>query len=302
MGGALTAVLPYALGGAALLALVRTVPLRDAAPGLAIRQRLGIALVATPLVALLLVGAISAPSLFDAGAAAPLTPDTLSQKAWLHLGLYLALPLVGLALVLGAGGLLAAARRRLIPAGDPRRQAARTLTATAACSTALVAVAGIGWTLGRAYGGELLTGAGAAVVFSQTTPALALALAGVAAVAEEVLFRGVLLEQLRRPFGGRWALVLQAALFGLIHAGYGSWVHVLAAAAFGIVAGLLATRRGLGAAVGTHFLVNVALLGLWADHALLVGFAIVGLGGALALAGALSRRSGSGSTGSPSAA
>lgn len=275
MGGTWSAVAPIAIIAASVLALVRTSTLRKRQPGAAPLQRLGIALVATPLFVLLLVGAISVPALFDGTEVSALSPARLADKTALHLGLYLVLPFAGLALIHGPRGLLETARRTLIRGPNDRPDLSAALAAATATSGALIAAVVTVWGLGRAHGGELLSAGGAQVVFSQTTPGIALLLAGVAAVAEELLFRGVLLDQLRRRTGPTLAVAGQGALFGLIHAGYGSLAHVLAATAFGIAMGMLARRRGLLPAVGTHFLVNVTILGFWAGHAALVGLAAV---------------------------
>ena len=88
--------------------------------------------------------------------------------------------------------------------------------------------------------------------------------------AEEVLFRGYLLQQFAARFRSPliWA-VLPSILFGFLHyapdiAGGGAWITVAAAVAFGLaVADLTAVTGSLGAAWGFHFANNaVAIAGL----------------------------------------
>lgn len=275
MGGAWTAVVPWALAGAVAIALVRTARLRRREPGFALRQRAGLVLLTAPILVLLFVGLSSLSSLTQPGATVPLSPSRLADKTMVHLVVYLVTPLVGLVLTQGPKRALESARARLLPDGEPARTALASACAwSALLSAGLIMGVSMAWGLARAHGGGLFTAGGAEVVFSQVTPGLALLLAAVAAVAEESIFRGVLLEQFER-IGPRWfAIGLQAFLFALIHAGYGSTVHVIASGAFGVLMGVLVTRKGLIPAVATHFLVNVAILGLWA-----------GLPGLLVLAG-----------------
>ena len=87
---------------------------------------------------------------------------------------------------------------------------------------------------------------------------------------EELVYRVLLLLVLQRlllrlgagPAPALWGAVgLQAVAFGLAHSGYGTWSHVLLPAGFGLVAGLVAVRFGLWAAVLLHVLVDVYALG-----------------------------------------
>lgn len=274
MAGTWVDVLPYALLLSALAAILRTRPLREAKPGLAVLQRLGIVLLTAPLAVLVLVGLTSMPRLLDGGTPLAVPSEILAGKALLHFLLYLAVPTVGLLLVLGPRTL---ARR--IPAylfGSPptRHKVSRGLARAAGVCGVLVGGVLVGWSALADQAG-LFSAEGPRVFFSQTTPGIALALAGVAAVAEEALFRGVLLKQLRRLLGRHPAIVLQALLFGLIHAGYGSLIHVGAATAFGLLLGYLASRDGLMPAMAVHFVVNVAVLAAWSDQGTLVATALV---------------------------
>jgi len=96
---------------------------------------------------------------------------------------------------------------------------------------------------------------------------LAVPLLFVQIAAEELLFRGYLMQQLAARFAARWIwFTLPALLFGLLHwdpeAGRNLPLVLLSAFAFGLVAADLTERTGsLGAAMGFHFGNNfIALL------------------------------------------
>ncbi|HUR63463.1 MAG TPA: CPBP family glutamic-type intramembrane protease [Candidatus Thermoplasmatota archaeon] len=105
--------------------------------------------------------------------------------------------------------------------------------------------------------------------FTNMTLYHAVLLSAAAALGEELLFRGLLQGLLLRGFRalGRWpgavlAIVLQAAVFGFAHAGYGNFAHVLFPALFGLLAGFLAWRFGLWSAIALHFLADFYIFGL----------------------------------------
>lgn len=266
MGLAWTGAVPYAAALAILVALVRTERLRSLEPGLALRQRLGIVLLATPIFTLLGVGLASVPSLGGASATAAASPDVLASKALVHLSLYLAVPAAGLVLTLGSR-FPAVARRA---AGlEGARSTARALATVTVLSGGLSALVVLAWTTTGGEGG-LLAAEGASLFFSRTTPAVALALSAIAATAEELLFRGVALSWLEEKVPVAAAIGVQAVAFGLIHAGYGSAAHVAAATVFGVLMGVVAHRVGLAPAIGVHLLVNLVILGLWSGHPILL--------------------------------
>ena len=78
-----------------------------------------------------------------------------------------------------------------------------------------------------------------------------------AGIAEEFLFRGVLLSGLRRFMPWGVAALAQAVFFGLIHAGYGTWTHVLGPAAFGLGMAWVARHLGIITTALLHASVNV---------------------------------------------
>ncbi|WP_375260706.1 lysostaphin resistance A-like protein [Palleronia sp.] len=110
---------------------------------------------------------------------------------------------------------------------------------------------------------------------------LALVLVLIQTGAEELIFRGYLLQQLAARFPWRivW-LVLPALVFGALHydpatAGDNAPMIVGSAAAFGLVAADLTARTGsLGAAWGLHFANNVAALLIVATKGTITGLAL----------------------------
>jgi membrane protease YdiL (CAAX protease family) len=113
-------------------------------------------------------------------------------------------------------------------------------------------------------------------VFANMTIYHALLLSLAAGFGEELLYRGFLQPVLARRMPLLVAIVVQAVFFGFAHSGYGTWIHVLQPALFGLVAGLVAWRFGLWAAIVLHVLVDIVAFGLeasrnvpWADDAVL---------------------------------
>jgi membrane protease YdiL (CAAX protease family) len=255
--------LSYALGLGLACALVRTGRLRQREPGIALRQRLGVFLTAVPLFLLLGVGLRSLPALAEGAVVAPAPTAQLAEKALVHGSVYLAVPSIGIALVLGRQGLVRAAREHLGNRGPGGL--ARALKAGIVCSATLALLVMVTSTVMPDAGG-LLSVEGAELFFSEVSPGVALGLAAAAAGAEELLFRGVMLDTLRRHLPAGVAVGIQAVAFGLIHAGYGSLVHVVGAGAFAAIVGALAVRHGLAPAVLTHFVVNLVILAYWSGH------------------------------------
>ena len=84
---------------------------------------------------------------------------------------------------------------------------------------------------------------------------------------EEALFRGYIQGGLSRcfkdlPYGENLALLLASLLFGLAHVGAG-WQWVLLASLAGVGYGLAYRFGGLGAAIATHFGLNLLHFGLF---------------------------------------
>lgn len=110
-----------------------------------------------------------------------------------------------------------------------------------------------------------------------------------AGLSEEFLFRGLLLGALAKRMPFLLAALLQAAFFGLIHAGYGSPLHVLGPAVFGLGMAWVARHLGVLVTALLHAQINVifftidvaptyvAVNGIWGLAALLsVSAALVG--------------------------
>lgn len=99
--------------------------------------------------------------------------------------------------------------------------------------------------------------------------------------AEEIVFRGYLLQQLAARFSSPfiWAIV-PALLFGIAHyspqtAGANVWLVVGAAGIFGLIAADLTARSGsIGAAWGFHFANNTLALLIIATQGTLTGLAL----------------------------
>lgn len=99
--------------------------------------------------------------------------------------------------------------------------------------------------------------------------------------AEELLFRGYLMQQVAARFGSRWlAYLLPSAIFGLLHLdpatmGTNAWPIVASTALVGLLAADLTYVTGtLGAAWGLHFANNVAALTLVATKGTITGLAL----------------------------
>lgn len=98
--------------------------------------------------------------------------------------------------------------------------------------------------------------------------------------AEELVFRGYLLQQLAARFA--WRLIwfwLPAIAFGLIHfdpsKGAAAWMLILPPMLFGVLAADLTCRRGnLGAAWGFHFTNNFVAIALISTKGTITGLAL----------------------------
>ncbi len=109
---------------------------------------------------------------------------------------------------------------------------------------------------------------------------LALPLLFLQIAAEELVFRGYLMQQLAARFAARWVwFTLPALIFGLLHwdpeAGRNLPLVLLAAFAFGLVAADLTERTGsLGAAMGFHFANNLLALFILSIKGTITGLAL----------------------------
>lgn len=112
---------------------------------------------------------------------------------------------------------------------------------------------------------------------------LPFALLGIAiqTLAEELLFRGYLQQQLAARFSSRWIwAVLPSALFGWLHyapetLGDGAIFALISATTFGLIAADLTARTGtIGAAWGAHFANNTIAMTVLATQGPLSGLAL----------------------------
>jgi membrane protease YdiL (CAAX protease family) len=112
---------------------------------------------------------------------------------------------------------------------------------------------------------------------------LPLGLAGIAlqTLAEELVFRGYLMQQLAARFRSLWlAMLVPSLIFGALHwnplpGGPSPWLLVGWAAAFGLVAADLTRRTGsLGAAWGLHFANNCVAILVVSTGGMLPGLAL----------------------------
>jgi len=85
------------------------------------------------------------------------------------------------------------------------------------------------------------------------------------AVAEELVYRGILFGALERAWGARLALVIQALAFGLAHLhGFPrGWIGVALATVYGLMTGILRVRsRGLLAPLAAHVAADATIFGI----------------------------------------
>lgn len=221
------------------------------------RQALGVGLVAWPLARL----AVNVGASWASLGVYEVQPAIPAEVLWRGVGRTLwhnvAIPLTGLLLV--AGDARRALRfARVVPRETWARDGANGL--------ALVPIVAGGYVLALAallagFADRLLDG-DESQVFANMTPLLAVALSLAAGVAEEFLYRGVLLSLLARLVPLPAAVALQALAFGFAHAGYGTWAHVAGPAVFGLFMAWVVLRLGLLPAVILHAAINVVFFAI----------------------------------------
>jgi membrane protease YdiL (CAAX protease family) len=59
----------------------------------------------------------------------------------------------------------------------------------------------------------------------------------------------------------KYGIWVQAVIFGLAHASYGTVIQIVAPFLLGLLFGVVAKRQGLWAAIVAHFLVDMVALG-----------------------------------------
>lgn len=214
-----------------------------------------LAVASIPLAILLWANISAAPSLLDGSAAGPMDPGSLDRKlAGIVVGGVVP-ALVAWAILWYAPPDSPCPRIPLRPLGQVARGAAFTL----------LVVAGVGLATGLVQGAFNASTALEAGLWSQVDPWMVLGLSMAAAVSEEILFRGVLYSALVPWMGFVGGGLLQAAVFGFVHTGYGDPLYVVAAALFGLLQAYVSVRWGLLVAVMVHAQTNLVILG-WASR------------------------------------
>lgn len=94
-------------------------------------------------------------------------------------------------------------------------------------------------------------------VFANMTVYHAVLISFAAAFGEELVYRGFFQTLLGRRMPMLAAVLAQALFFGFAHGGYATWIHVLLPTLFGIVAGVVAWRFGIWAAIVLHLVVDL---------------------------------------------
>lgn len=151
---------------------------------------------------------------------------------------------------------------RLEPDKLPRGLVAGVLTTVAG----LVVLAGLGYALQQA--GISPDNPQADAIAEALTPATAVVVAALAGLGEEIYFRGFLLP--------RTGNVVQATLFGALHATYLTPFQVILPLALGLVFGWLVRKTSLWAAIVSHATFNGVMLlsSIYADELARVAYQI----------------------------
>lgn len=98
-------------------------------------------------------------------------------------------------------------------------------------------------------------------VYDRMTVYQAILISLAAGFGEELVYRGILQVGLSKRLPMAAAVLVQAIVFGFAHSGYGTWSHVILPTLFGVVAGLVAWRFGIWAAIALHVLVDLVAFG-----------------------------------------
>lgn len=260
----LVALISWTLGFLPLFLHKLPLPPRWRMPRLTWMQAVGLALVASPFVRMGLNLYLSIGALFTFTVLEPVSEAALWRSVGRDLLFELALPVVGLLLLHNA--LPGFASRRaprggvhellsthgLAPKRSWRRDALRGFTLFFCIAAAYAVAYGVSGLFSAAAAG----GDESRYWIHITVPLIVL-VSGTAGITEELLFRGVLLSRLARwmPLGA--AALLQAVLFGFIHAGYGTWTHVVGPLMFGLGMAWIARTLGILPAMILHLQINV---------------------------------------------
>lgn len=229
---------------------------------------IALAIAFLPLATVLWANLASLPALFAEGTRTTLNGADLSHK----LGWILAWG------VLPASLAWWVIWRAPAPCACPRLPLRPIARASRGAAATLIVVAFVGLGLGLLPGPFQATATHGLDLWSNVTPWLLVGLSLSAAIAEELLFRGVVYVSLVPLIGFVGGGIVQGVLFGLVHTAYGDPLYVLAAMGFGFLQAYVSVRWGLLVAVMVHAQVNLVILG-WASRASfeLNGLIVVGL-------------------------
>ncbi|HEX2022961.1 MAG TPA: CPBP family intramembrane glutamic endopeptidase [Candidatus Thermoplasmatota archaeon] len=225
----------------------------------------------------------------------PATPAELWLSVENQVWYNLALPFFGLVLLHGAFDdaahppwRRATLREALAEHGvAPRAGLARDLARGLALFLLIAAAYLVAYAISQALAPTLSPGDDESQYWRNITIPLILLLSASAGVAEEFLYRGILLHALARRLPFLAAAFAQALLFGFAHAGYGSWTHVLGPLAFGLGMAWVTRALGLVPAMVLHAQVNVVFFTVDVAPSYLAANGAWGLAALLTLVGAL---------------
>lgn len=262
-------------------------------PGWTWVRAVGLALVATPFVRMALGIYVSIDALFVFEVLQPVSRAALWNGVQARLARDLVLPLVGILLMRDAVPLLgrrpaaeALAEHGVAPRRSWGLDAWRGLALFFAIALAYLGALAVSLLIP-----ESAAGGDESAYWRNITIPLILLVSAAAGLTEEFLFRGVLLRALGRVMPWWPAALLQAVLFGLVHAGYGTWTHVVGPAIFGLGMAWVARVLGVLPAALLHAQVNVLFFTIDAapDYVAANGaLGIAGLAGLIVLLAAAS--------------
>lgn len=231
-------------------------------------QGVGLALVLYPFLRMALTLARTFEFLFTPTVLQPASQIALWASVERQIWYNLALPCIGLFLLhnpyADASG-SATARPRFLdalrehgagPKHSPRRDVFRGLSLFAFVAGGFL----VAYAASKYVAPILSPGSDESLYWRNITLPLIILLPLSAGIAEEFLFRGILLTNLARWLPWSVAALLQAVFFGLIHAGYGTWTHVIGPAAFGLIMAWVARHLGIIVTALLHAEINVVFL------------------------------------------
>lgn len=177
----------------------------------------------------------------------------------------LAMPAIGLLLLFNAMPWLASKRaprselRTVLKRANvaPRETFAKDALHGLTLFAFIAAAYAAAWILSKTLLADLSANGDESRYWINITVLLIVLRSGMAGLTEELLFRGILLGALARKLPFAAAAVVQAVLFGLVHAGYGTWSHVLGPLAFGLGMAWVARVLSVPVAMLLHAQINV---------------------------------------------